>query len=52
MAPPVNGHGHPPDVIVLLVTKETDVSSARRTFTEIIVVMVLFRLTLQPTFQH
>ena len=28
MAPPVNEHGHPPDVTVLIVTKETDVINA------------------------
>ena len=40
MAPPVNPHGRPPDVTVYLVSKETDVSSARRTFTDMIVVHI------------
>ena len=30
MAPPVNKPGHPPDVTVLTVSRETDVTSVRR----------------------
>ena len=49
-APPANGPGRPPDVTVPLVTRETDVRNARRTFTEMIVVNILFRHTLLPCF--
>ena len=41
MAPPVNEPGHPPDVIALTVTKETDMTRVRRGSREMVVENVL-----------
>ena len=41
MAPPVNKLGHPPDVTVLIFTKETDVRDAQRDSREMVARNVL-----------
>ena len=46
MAPPLNDLGHPPDVTVLTVSRETVVQNAHMVTMEMIVVMILFSITI------